>query len=81
MGPLSESVRVFDPQALKHIAEELGQQILKIRRANAGIKLTSIDKLITAMDGSVIKVLRQVAELAWFKVGDNNVDRYIDRDT
>ena len=72
LGSLSESVRAFDPQALKDMAQELGHQIPSISRAHADSKLASIDKRITAVDGSIVKVLKQVADLAWVKVGNNN---------
>ena len=71
LGTLSESVRVFDPDALKAIAQELGQQIPRISRPHQASQLASIDKTITAVDGSIVKLLRQVADLAWIKVGDN----------
>lgn len=70
LGTLSESVRVFDPEPLKRIAEELGHQIPKISQANSKNPLTAIDKTVTAVDGSVVKLLTQVAHLAWVKVGD-----------
>lgn len=72
LGSLSESVRVFDPEQLRLVAEQLGQQIPEIGSQFAHSKLKLIDQHITAVDGSIVKVLRQVADLAWVKVGDNN---------
>ena len=71
LGTLSEAPAVFDPEPLKHIAEELGHQIPKISAANSNSPLSQIDKTLTAVDGSVVKLLTQVAELAWVKVGDH----------
>lgn len=70
LGTLSEAPTVFDPEKLKHIAQELGQQIPKIARAEADNPLAKIDKTLTAVDGSVVKLLTQIAELAWIKIDD-----------
>ncbi len=73
LGSLSESVQVFDPELLKHIAEQLGDQIPDSVPAgsNAG-KLADVNRArtITAVDGSVVKLLTQIADLAWIKIGD-----------
>lgn len=61
MGSLSESVSLFDPVLLRGIAEELSEQL----PVNTPEKFDGIDKTITAVDGSVFKVLAQIAQLAW----------------
>ena len=63
-GALCEAPTVFDPEKLKHIAQELGQQIPRIARAEADNPLAKIDKTLTAVDGSVVKLLTQIAEPA-----------------
>lgn len=61
LGSLSESVRVFDPEHLRAIAEELSHKIPDRTPEQFDV----IDKRITAVDGSVFKILAQVTELAW----------------
>lgn len=61
MGSLSESVRVFDPDMLRGIAEELSEQL----PVNTPKRFAEVDKTVTAVDGSVFKVLAQIARLAW----------------
>ncbi len=78
LGTLSESVRIFDPEGLKAIAKELGDQLLKVqhRQISKGIQtakldqLSSLGKTITAVDGSIVQVLARVANLAWVRIGD-----------
>jgi len=80
LGSLSESVRIFDPEPLKQIAKELGDQLPKVqhRRTSKGDeqakldRLSSLGKTITAVDGSIVQVLARIAGLAWIKVGDGN---------
>lgn len=64
LGSLSESVRVFDPELLVGLAEELSQRLPE----RTPEKFHAIDKKITAVDGSVFKVLSQIAELSWVPV-------------
>lgn len=65
LGSLSESVTIFDPEPLKELAAELSEQLpLKTPE-----KFEVIDKKITAVDGSVFKVLSQIAQLAWLPAG------------
>lgn len=61
LGSLSESVSVFDPERLKELANELSEQ-LPVKTPE---KFNVVDKRITAVDGSVFKVLGQIAKLAW----------------
>ena len=66
MGSLSESVTIFDPQPLAGLAEELSHKLPDRTPEN----FACVDKKITAVDGSVFRLLAQVAELAWLPKGD-----------
>lgn len=66
LGSLSESVTIFDPQPLAELAEELSHKLPDRTPEN----FACVDKKITAVDGSVFRVLTQVAELAWLPTGD-----------
>lgn len=78
LGSLSESVRVFDPEPLKQIAKDLGDQLPNIqhRKISKGDqdatldRLTAIGKNITAVDGSIVQVLARIAKLAWIQIGE-----------
>ncbi len=61
LGSLSESVSIFDPERLKELADELSEQ-LPVKTPE---KFDVVDKKITAVDGSVFKILGQIAKLAW----------------
>ena len=61
MGSLSESVRIFAPDLLRGIAEELSEQLPVHTPKGFG----QVKKTVTAVDGSVFKVLAQIAQLAW----------------
>lgn len=65
MGSLSESVSVFDPDALAQLAEELSEKLPQ----RTPEKFDVVDKKITAVDGSVFRLLTQVASLAWLPKG------------
>jgi len=66
LGSLSESVTIFDPQPLAELAEELSHKLPDRTPEN----FAGVDKKITAVDGSVFRVLTQVAELAWLPTGN-----------
>jgi hypothetical protein len=66
LGSLSESVSIFDPEPLARIAEELSDKLPD----RTPEKFQVIDKKITAVDGSVFKILAQVGKLAWLPKGD-----------
>ncbi len=80
LGSLSESVRVFDPEPLKQIAKELGDQLpgSLARKQSKGYEQSTLDRLsgigktITAVDGSVVQILARIAKLAWITIGDGN---------
>lgn len=61
LGSLSESVAIFDPEPLARIAKELSDKIPTKTPQN----LENVTKKITAVDGSVFKVLAQIGRLAW----------------
>lgn len=66
LGSLSESVSVFDPQPLEQLAEELSRKLPD----RTPEKFNVIDKKITAVDGSVFRLLTQIAHLAWLPKGE-----------
>ena len=66
MGSLSESVSVFDPEPLAALAKELSEKLPN----RTPEKFDVIDKKITAVDGSVFRLLAQVAALAWLPKGE-----------
>lgn len=66
LGSLSESVTIFDPEPLARIAEELSEKLPH----RTPQQFQAIDKKITAVDGSVFKVLAQIGRLAWLPKGD-----------
>jgi len=66
MGSLSESASVFDPEPLAALAEELSEK-LPDRTPD---KFNVVDKKITAVDGSVFRLLTQIAALAWLPKGE-----------
>jgi Transposase DDE domain len=80
LGSLSETVRIFDPECLKEIAKELGDQLPRVQhqRISQGDqtamlhRLSSLGRNITAVDGSIVHVLTQIAKLAWIKIGDGS---------
>lgn len=65
LGSLSESVTVFDPEPLAAIAAELSDKIPDTTPE----KFKNVNKKITAVDGSVFKILAQVGSLAWVPTG------------
>ncbi len=66
LGSLSESVTIFDPEPLAQIAAELGDKLPN----PIPDKFKNIEKKITAVDGSVFKILAQVGQLAWVPTGE-----------
>ena len=65
MGSLSESVTIFDPEPLAGLAEELSNKLPD----RTPEKFDVIDKKVTAVDGSVFRLLSQIAALAWLPTG------------
>ena len=54
LGSLSESVTVFEPERLKGIITELGEQLAPIAKDS---RLKDVQQAITLVDGSLLKVL------------------------
>ena len=66
LGSLSESVSIFDPEPVSKLAEELSRKLPD----RTPEKFDVVDKKITAVDGSVFRILAQIAELAWLPKGE-----------
>ena len=65
LGSLSESVTIFEPERLEALAEELSAK-LPVRTPE---QFAMVNKKITAVDGSVFRLLTQIASLAWLPKG------------
>ena len=63
LGSLSEATDVFDPEWLREIIGELAAQV-RPARSVAGEHL---DRVLTAVDGSVVKTLSTIAQAAYLK--------------
>lgn len=59
LGSLSEATRVFNPELLKEIIAELGEQLQPMA---ADSRLKNIDQTITLVDGTLLSVLPQMME-------------------
>lgn len=66
LGSLSESVTIFDPEPLAELAEELSDKLPDWTPE----RFDCVDKKITAVDGSVFRLLTQIMELAWLPKKD-----------
>jgi len=64
LGSLSEATSVFDPQRLKEIIAELGEQLQPITRDT---RLKEIQQTITLVDGTLIAALPKIMEASWRK--------------
>lgn len=62
LGSLSESVTIFDPERLKRIATELAEQLPE---PSVPKNLKQLRHTLVAVDGSVVKVLQRISQLAW----------------
>jgi hypothetical protein len=63
LGSLSEATDVFDPERLREIIGELGREVRPMRRVGG----ESLDQLLVAVDGSVLKTLATIAQAAYLK--------------
>jgi Transposase DDE domain len=63
LGSLSEATDVFDPERLREIIGELGREVRPMRRVGG----ESLDQLLVAVDGSVVKTLATIAQAAYLK--------------
>ena len=69
LGSLSEATSVFDPERLKEIIGELGNQLKPLQQDS---QLSSIKQTITLVDGSLLSVLPSMMEASWRKAKDGN---------
>lgn len=83
LGSLSESVTVFEPERLREIIVELGEQLTPIARDS---RLKDVRQAITLVDGSLLKVLPWLSQSMLQKPTDAHkvrlhthfeVDRYV----
>ena len=70
LGSLSEAVEVFDPERLCGIIESLAAEVKPVRDVGRG----QLAHTLTAVDGSVVKTLKSIAEAAF--MGDKNGDSH-----
>lgn len=61
LGSLSEAVEVFDPERLCGIIESLAAEVKPVRDVRRG----HLAQALTAVDGSVVKTLKTIAEAAF----------------
>lgn len=61
LGSLSEAVEVFDPERLCGIIESLAADVKPVRDVRRG----HLTQALTAVDGSVVKTLKTIAEAAF----------------
>jgi hypothetical protein len=66
LGSLSEAVEVFDPQRLLGIIEALSAEVQPVQDVRRG----HLSQTLTAVDGSVVKTLKSIAEAAF--MGDKD---------
>ena len=66
MGSLSESTSIFEPEKLAELAQQLSDKLPDRTPEH----FDTLDKKITAVDGSVFQVLGQIAQLAWLPKGE-----------
>lgn len=64
LGSLSEASRLFDPERLKEIIEELGEQAPSIGRHQ---RLQTIPQTITVVDGTLVEALPRIMQASLLK--------------
>jgi len=69
LGSLSEATAVFDPERLKEIIAQLGDQLKPLQQDK---RLTDIKQTITLVDGSLLSALPSMMEASWRKAKDGN---------
>ena len=70
LGSLSEAVEVFEPERLCGIIESLAAEVKPVRDVRSG----HLGHTLTAVDGSVVKTLKSIAEAAF--MNDKNGDSH-----
>jgi hypothetical protein len=66
LGSLSEAAEIFEPERLRGIIEALSAKVKPVRDVRRG----HLTQALTAVDGSVVKTLKSIAEAAF--MGDKN---------
>ena len=69
LGSLSEATTVFDPELLKEIIAELGDQLKPLQQDK---RLADIKETITLVDGSLLSALPSMMEASWRKAKNGN---------
>lgn len=69
LGSLSESVHVFEPELLREIIGELGEQLEPIARDP---RLKDLRHTVTLVDGTLLKALPRIAEAMWLSSRTGN---------
>jgi len=69
LGSLSEATRIFDPERLKEIIAELGEQLQPLAQDK---RLSDIQQAITLVDGSLVAALPNIMEASWQKYTTGN---------
>jgi len=69
LGSFSESCRVFDPQQLKAIVEQLSAELHPVGRDP---RLADLKQILTAVDGTVLDAISSVAAAWWLPFQDGS---------
>jgi hypothetical protein len=69
LGSFSESVRVFDPEQLKPLIQQLAGELHPVGRDP---RLGDFPQVLTAVDGTVLNALSTVAAAWWMKFSDGS---------
>jgi hypothetical protein len=69
LGSFSESCRVFDPQKLKAIVEQLSAELNPVGRDP---RLADLKQILTAVDGTVLDAISSVAAAWWLPFQDGS---------
>ena len=69
LGSLSEATSVFDPERLKEIIGELGEQLKPLQQDK---RLNNIKQTITLVDGSLLSALPSMMEASWRTANDKS---------
>lgn len=70
LGSLSEAVTVFDPERLKRIIAELGQELQPLGRHE---RPTGIQQTLTIVDGTLLNALPRIVDASFRKHNDGSV--------
>jgi hypothetical protein len=70
LGSLSESVHVFEPDLLRQIVGELGEQLASIARDP---RLKDVQQTVTLVDGTLLKSLPRITEAMWLSTRTGTV--------